>query len=150
MKYITNNNDFISLFTIIIIIVIFILKIENNIETLFSTRDKDLHKHLRRLFSPAFSIKYLNSLEEFMHNTLENLVNKIDDTIKASPNGKEAPFDIWKGLQCYSLDIVGDTMFGQTFDMIKNESHPVPDCIAGEMRFAAKVIIIILIVNVLK
>ncbi|CAO3610605.1 unnamed protein product [Cunninghamella echinulata] len=111
---------------------------KNNVDTLFSTRDKDLHKHLRRLISPAFSIKYLNSLEEFMHNTLENLVNKIDDTIKASPNGKEAPFDIWKGLQSYSLDIVGDTMFGQTFDMIKNESHPVPDCIAAEMRFAAK------------
>ncbi|CAO3622924.1 unnamed protein product [Cunninghamella echinulata] len=109
---------------------------KNNIETLFSTRDKDLHKHLRRLFSPAFSIKYLNSMEGLMHNTLENLINKIDNTIKSSPNGKEAPFDIWKGLQNYSLDIVGDTMFGQSFDMIKNESHPVPDCIAAEVRFA--------------
>ncbi|CAO3635624.1 unnamed protein product [Cunninghamella blakesleeana] len=112
---------------------------KNNVETLFSTRDKDLHKHLRRLISPAFSIKYLNSLEEFMHQILIDLVDKIDDTIAANPNG-QAPFDIWKGFQCYSLDVVGSTMFNGSFNLIKNESHPVPDAIAYEMRFSAKLL----------
>ncbi|KAI8336564.1 cytochrome P450 [Chlamydoabsidia padenii] len=112
---------------------------KNGVDTLFSTRDKGLHKHLRRLISPAFSIKYLNSLEEHMHDVLETLMNKIDGAVT---NGKDGAgvVNLWKLFQHTALDIIGTTAFGQSFDMINKESHPVPDSIAEEMRWSSWVV----------
>ncbi|ORZ05408.1 cytochrome P450 [Absidia repens] len=116
---------------------------KNGIDTTFSTRSKTLHKQLRRLVSPAFSIKYLNSLEEHMHDVLETLMDKIDDKVVASSpeQGQQvAEVDIWKLFQHTALDIIGTTAFGQTFNMIKTESHPVPDTISEEMRWSSWVV----------
>ncbi|KAI8079930.1 cytochrome P450 [Halteromyces radiatus] len=108
---------------------------KNGIDTTFNIRDKDAHKHLRRLISPAFSIKYLNSLETHMHDMLQNLLDKIYSKVGDHPE-QGAVVDIWKLWQHLGLDVIGTTAFGQTFDMIKNESHPVPDSIASEMRWS--------------
>ncbi|KAI8096496.1 cytochrome P450 [Halteromyces radiatus] len=111
----------------------------NGIDTTFTTRDKGVHKHIRRLISPAFSIKYLNSLEDHMHDMLQNLLDKVYSKVGDHPE-QGAVVDIWKLWQHLALDVIGTTAFGQTFDMIKNESHPVPDVIAAEMRWSGWVV----------
>ncbi|KAI8379333.1 cytochrome P450 [Radiomyces spectabilis] len=105
--------------------------------TLFSTRDKVFHKQRRRIVSPAFSVKYLNSLEVFMDSATEALVRKIDSDIKQNSSGE---VDIWILLQCLALDIIGETAFGQTFNMIENNSHFVPVTITERMRFASMMV----------
>ncbi|ORX46274.1 cytochrome P450 [Hesseltinella vesiculosa] len=109
---------------------------KNNVESLFSTRDKKVHKHLRRLISPAFSVKYLNSLEGFFHDTLKAMIHKVDTQLQAN-NNQPTAIDTWKMWQSLALDIIGTTAFGQSFNMIENESHPVPDTISWEMRHSS-------------
>ncbi|KAI8071386.1 cytochrome P450 [Gongronella butleri] len=109
---------------------------KNDTHTLFSTRDKAFHKNQRRLISPAFSIKYLNSLEELMHEVMSTMLKRVSSQVDAN-GGKATSVDVWHMWQTLALDTIGTTAFGQSFNMIENDSHPVPDCIAREMRLAS-------------
>ncbi|KAI8875596.1 cytochrome P450 [Backusella circina FSU 941] len=84
----------------------------------------------RRIMSPAFSIKYINSLEPFMTSVTESLLEKIDKEIE---NNSET-VDIWNLYQCLALDIIGETAFGQSFRMIENNSHYITKAIGKELR----------------
>ncbi|CAO3652710.1 unnamed protein product [Mucor hiemalis] len=105
--------------------------------SVFSATDKVWHKRRRRLISPAFSVKYLASLEPFMRKVAENLVSKIDKEIDKANNGEYVEIDIWTLLQCFALDIIGETAFGTSFNMIEDNSHFVPAAINEEMRAGA-------------
>ncbi|CAO0790909.1 unnamed protein product [Mucor circinelloides] len=106
--------------------------------TLFSTTDAVWHKKRRRLVSPAFSIKYLNSMEPFMAKVAESLVYKIDSEIALnSDKDRYAKVDIWGLAQRLALDVIGETAFGQTFNMVENNDHFVPGAITNEMRETA-------------
>ncbi|CAO3649524.1 unnamed protein product [Mucor fragilis] len=105
--------------------------------TLFSTRDAVWHKKRRRIVSPAFSIKYLNSMEPFMAKVAESLVYKIDSEIALhGDKDNYASVDIWGLAQRLALDVIGETAFGQTFNMrlvssarkavLKNGGEPDP------------------------
>ncbi|KAI8879798.1 cytochrome P450 [Backusella circina FSU 941] len=106
-------------------------------QNLFSTRDKDFHKQRRRIVSPAFSIKYLNSLEPFMISVTESLIKKIGKQIENTKNDDFATIDIWNLYQCLALDVIGETAFGQTFEMVENNSHFITKAIAKEMEGSA-------------
>ncbi|KAG0169201.1 hypothetical protein DFQ28_003911 [Apophysomyces sp. BC1034] len=109
----------------------------DGVETLFSTRDVEFHKQRKRIMSPAFSNKYILSLEPFMAEATKVLVNKLNtDIAKAEKNGDMAVVDVWKAFQYLGLDIIGETAFGQSFNMVKNNSHAVPDAIEQLMKFA--------------
>lgn len=91
----------------------------------------------RRVVSPAFSIKYLNSLEPFMDKTLQSFIQKIDKDIKATRNQDGyGNVDLWVLFQCLALDIIGETAFGETFHMIENNNHPVPGSIGKSLMVA--------------
>ncbi|KAI8338009.1 cytochrome P450 [Chlamydoabsidia padenii] len=111
----------------------------SGMDTTFSTRDKEVHKRLRRLISPAFSIKYLNSLEGHLADVMDTLMNKIENAAAR----ENYNLDIWKLFEHSALDMIGTTAFGQSFNMLETESHPVPDSIAYEMRWASWVNIVI-------
>ncbi|KAI9473437.1 MAG: cytochrome P450 [Benjaminiella poitrasii] len=106
--------------------------------TLFSTTDPVWHKQRRKIVSPAFSIKYLNSLEPFMTSVAKSLVCKIDEEIeKEHDEFNYGIIDIWSLMQRLTLDVIGETAFGETFHMIENNSHFVPAAITQEMRRSA-------------
>ncbi|KAF1799833.1 cytochrome P450 CYP5313 [Mucor lusitanicus] len=106
--------------------------------TLFSTTDAVWHKKRRRLVSPAFSIKYLNSMEPFMAKVAESLVHKIDsEIVLQGDKDSYASVDIWGLAQRLALDVIGETAFGQTFNMVENNDHFVPGAITDEMRATA-------------
>ncbi|KAI8144332.1 cytochrome P450 [Fennellomyces sp. T-0311] len=106
--------------------------------TLFSTTDKGFHKQRRRVVSPAFSIKYLNSLEPYMQTTTESFVKRIDNDISETKRADGyGQVDVWILLQYLALDIIGETAFGQTFHMLEDNDHIVPKTITRNMETAA-------------
>ncbi|KAI9277181.1 cytochrome P450 [Phascolomyces articulosus] len=109
--------------------------------TLFSTTDKSFHKQRRRVLSPAFSVKYINGLEHFMLSTLTCFVNRIDRDIESTrllvnDNGF-GQVDIWKVLAYLALDIIGETAFGETFNMLETNDHFVPHIIASNLKLSS-------------
>ncbi|KAI8099826.1 cytochrome P450 [Halteromyces radiatus] len=111
-------------------------------QTLFNTRDKVFHKQRRRIVSPAFAIKYLNSLEPFMDSCTEAFIHRIDRDIAqtmSQPDGF-GTVDIWSLLACLALDIIGNTAFGESFNMVDTNDHFIPLAISKGMRFAPKLI----------
>ncbi|CAO0800979.1 unnamed protein product [Mucor circinelloides] len=106
--------------------------------TLFSTTDAVWHKKRRRVVSPAFSIKYLNSLEPFMTTVTESLIHKIDSEIAQDHDDLNyGTVDIWSLVQRLALDVIGETAFGQTFNMVEDNKHFVPSAISQEMKSSA-------------
>nr|CAG8612233.1 7798_t:CDS:10 [Entrophospora candida] len=83
------------------------IRADSSSETLFSTIDKKFHKQRRRTLSPAFSIKYMSSLEPLMETCIKDLIIK---------------------------DIIGETSFGGKFDGIKTVNHPLPGKVWLELR----------------
>ncbi|KAI7905069.1 cytochrome P450 [Cokeromyces recurvatus] len=111
-------------------------------ESMFNTTNKQFHKNRRRLVSPAFSIKYLSSLEPFMASVMNTFINKINQEIDESTNEEGyAVIDIWCLLQHVAFDIIGETAFGQTFHMIENKGdHCVMKYMLLRFKLAAYVI----------
>lgn len=73
-----------------------------------------------------------------MHDVLDTVMNKIEGKVDETHGQNDgAVVDIWKLFQHTALDIIGTTAFGQTFDMVSKESHPVPDAISEEMRWSS-------------
>ncbi|KAI8144334.1 cytochrome P450 [Fennellomyces sp. T-0311] len=103
--------------------------------TLFNTREKPFHKQRRRLISPAFSVKYINSLEKYMLSTAESFVRRIDRDIEATQDQNGYGLvDIWILLRHLALDIIGETAFGKTFHMLENDDHLVPRTVKQNME----------------
>ncbi|KAI8144826.1 cytochrome P450 [Fennellomyces sp. T-0311] len=108
--------------------------------TLFSSVDKSFHKQRRRVVSPAFSVKYLNSLEKYMLTTTQSFIDRVDRDIQATAGSDGfGTVDIWILLQYLALDIIGETAFGQTFHMLEASDHVVPRTISKSMQLGAAV-----------
>ncbi|KAK3835372.1 MAG: cytochrome P450 [Linnemannia elongata] len=108
---------------------------------LFSSRNKDFHKNRRRLVAPAFGLQYLRSLEPIMAECIHILIRKIDEILldptsvqngaKVLPKGH---INICSFMNRLSLDIIGETAFGESFDMVKDDNHPIPKQMAKSLK----------------
>ncbi|KAG0269390.1 hypothetical protein DFQ27_003718 [Actinomortierella ambigua] len=108
---------------------------------LFSARDKDFHRARRRLVSPAFGLAYLRTLEPIMQECIGLLIRKIDATLQdpGSANGNAHPqghIDIYSLLNRLSFDIIGSSAFGQSFNLIENDTNPIIEQIAASLKRA--------------
>ncbi|ORZ04879.1 cytochrome P450 [Lobosporangium transversale] len=103
-------------------------------ENLFSARNKSLNKNRRRLVAPAFGLQYLQSLEPLIHKCISSLLQEIDGILDGSRTAKNktskalppGQINIYSFMIRLSLDIIGETIFGQSFEMVKDDAHPVP------------------------
>ncbi|KAI9242756.1 MAG: cytochrome P450 [Podila humilis] len=107
---------------------------------LFSSRNKDFHKNHRRLITPAFGLSFLPSLEPLMQDCTRVLISKLDEVL-ATPDSVPQATVLPKGqvnicsfLNRLSLDIIGETAFGQTFQMVLHNDHPVPKLLAKSLK----------------
>ncbi|KAF9961169.1 hypothetical protein BGZ70_008346 [Mortierella alpina] len=112
---------------------------------LFSSRNKDFHKNRRRLVAPAFGLQYLRTLEPIMHDCIHVMIQKIDEillnprsvktgtekTAKVLPPGH---INICSFMNRLSLDIIGETAFGESFQMVRHDDHPVPRQMAKTLK----------------
>ncbi|KAF9925204.1 hypothetical protein BGZ67_008852 [Mortierella alpina] len=108
--------------------------------TMFSSTDKYFHKNRRRLIAPAFGLQYLQSLEPIIHDCIHEFLCKVDEVLEdpgADKNKKPLPeghIDICSLMLRLSLDIIGETALGQSFHMIRDNSHLLPALIAKGMK----------------
>lgn len=112
----------------------------NNQHNLFSSRNKDFHKNRCRLVAPAFRLSYLRSLEPIMHESIGIMLQKVDELLenpravkgkKVLPKGQ---INICSFMMRLSVDIIGETAFGQSFEMVKDDVHPVPGQMARTLK----------------
>ncbi|KAF8930172.1 hypothetical protein BGZ58_008423 [Dissophora ornata] len=109
--------------------------------SLFSSRNKDFHKNRRRLVAPAFGLQYLRSLELIMDDCIHVLIKKVDeilaDPLSVKKGAKVLPpghINVCSFMNRLSLDIIGETAFGETFQMVKDDSHPIPKQMAKSLK----------------
>ncbi|CAG8515706.1 8434_t:CDS:10 [Paraglomus occultum] len=92
--------------------------------------DKHIAKEIiinkRRLLSPAFSVKYIRSLEPLIAKCVRELTENISSAIKENAPNEEAVINIYKLICHTTLDAIGETAFGGSFNMIQNGNHPLP------------------------
>ncbi|KAI9279202.1 cytochrome P450 [Umbelopsis sp. AD052] len=108
-------------------------------QTMFNTLDKDFHKTRRRVVSPAFSVKYLAALEHLISDSVGEFVQHINSAVDTAHlhNQPSAEVDMWRLLQFTALDVIGATAFDQSFNMVKDGSHPLPATITRNLTNAA-------------
>ncbi|TPX31231.1 hypothetical protein SmJEL517_g05368 [Synchytrium microbalum] len=98
-----------------------------------TVQDKHNHKFLRRFLSPAFSIKYLNGLEKYMADLFQKLATKLERRAKESSSG-ETTINIWKETKAYSVDVIGETAFGNSFGAVETGKAPIVDILERGLR----------------
>jgi hypothetical protein len=72
-----------------------------------------------------------------MTSVSESLIKKISKQIDSAKNNNLVTIDIWNLYQCLALDVIGETAFGQTFEMVENNSHFITKAIEKEMKGSA-------------
>ncbi|RKP27279.1 cytochrome P450 [Syncephalis pseudoplumigaleata] len=94
-------------------------------ENIFSTRNVEFHKKLKRIISPVFSATSVAELEPLISKVGVELLAKRIDAYAAA----EETFDISALLHYTTLDIIGAVSFGGSFNTLverpNEEPHPV-------------------------
>ncbi|KAJ3335237.1 hypothetical protein HDU93_006089 [Gonapodya sp. JEL0774] len=96
--------------------------LETDPDNLFMTVDRAFHRRARRMVTPAFSIRYLNNLGGYMVKVWDQFQRKVM-TLRDAEGW--APIDLNKAFHNIALDIIGETAFGRSFNMIETGNHPL-------------------------
>ncbi|KAK2053332.1 cytochrome P450 [Colletotrichum caudatum] len=85
---------------------------------LFGEIRPEPHKRLKRFLSPAFTVNYIDNLEQFFISTVRDLLDKYQTQINEDPvyyakQGIEV--DLMDDLHNVALDIMGECSFGKGF-----------------------------------
>ncbi|KAG4420054.1 hypothetical protein IFR04_006813 [Cadophora malorum] len=89
---------------------------------IFTERDKDAHKHRRRLLSNGFSISYLNNLEPAMLECIDVFQQFLEKKCEEA-NGY-AEVDMFSNLANATADVLTATVFGESWNLTKtNNTH---------------------------
>src|SRR5436305_1186925 len=65
--------------------------------------------------------------------TATSLTRKSNPSIQLNENGLPI-VDIYQLIQAISLDIIGETAFGGSFNLVKNGDHPLPGKVFQELK----------------
>lgn len=78
-----------------------------------------------------------------MAKTNDAMVARIDNDISKTHNADGyGTVDMWLIFQYLALDIIGETAFGETFNMLEKNDHPVPRTITQNMKTGSYVSIL--------
>lgn len=83
-------------------------------------QERNVHRHLRRLISPAFAPSYVASMEPLMRAVLTNFLRVME---KSARSGE--PRNLGKDFDHVALDIVGLTAYGLDFGLVTKGEHPL-------------------------
>ncbi|CAG8570740.1 16323_t:CDS:2 [Racocetra persica] len=116
------------------------IRSDPNFPTLFSATDKPFHQKRRKLLSSAFSIKYIATLEPLMRSCTNVLLQKVLSL--ANSNSKSIDYDvnglpilnIYEIVQACTFDVIGETAFGGSFNIVEKENHPLPEKVFLELK----------------
>ncbi|KAJ9088946.1 hypothetical protein DSO57_1017888 [Entomophthora muscae] len=88
--------------------------------TVFSTDDREFHQKRKRIIAPAFSQKYIDSLDESIRRAgIEPMIEILD---RHASEGSMA--DLYLLFGSSTIDVIGEVSFGKTFNTIRAGGHP--------------------------
>lgn len=88
---------------------------------LFSAIEREYHSKVRKLVSPAFSIKTLENVEKTVYEVgSQGLVNHIRTNIN---NEMAEVFDMFQLFHCLTFDVISQLVFGTNFNTIFDEQN---------------------------
>jgi cytochrome P450 len=99
------------------------------VHSIVSERDVDAHGQMRRYLSHAFSDRSLTEQEDTISRTIDAW---IEGALERG-SGKKG-FNMGKGFEMMTFDIIGDLAFGETFGGVETGKSclslvlPSPDC----------------------
>ena len=79
---------------------------------------KIITNFLSRNFSHAFSDKTLRESESILQHYIERMIEKLHSTTLQ-------PINIIEGIECALFDIIGDLVFGSSFDSVESSERHV-------------------------
>ncbi|KIS65755.1 Cytochrome P450 monooxygenase involved in Ustilagic Acid production [Mycosarcoma maydis] len=95
---------------------------------MFTTVNKEYHRSRRRLMSPAFAVEFTRQLEPFLVDATTKLFEGYHQRVqKASDPFKPLLFNVYEDLACLAMDILGETAFGVSFNLVACRDDPGAD-----------------------
>jgi cytochrome P450 len=89
------------------------------VHSIVSERDVDAHAQMRRHLAHAFSDRSLSEQEALVAETVDKFVRVVGER-----GGRKGGFDISKGLEMMTFDIIGDLAFGEVFGGVESGECP--------------------------
>ncbi|RJE23813.1 Cytochrome P450 [Aspergillus sclerotialis] len=94
--------------------------------TLVSFTNKKDYQARKRLISSMFGIRSIRGLQPMMQNCIDNLVDKLRKECANTENKVDGTVvDIYHFIHATAVDIIGETIFGQPFNILDTGSHPL-------------------------
>ena len=95
-------------------------------QNIVTTTDPVIHARMRKLLSNSFTEKSLRSQEPLIESYADLLMTRLRSLTASSDNGVNgAVIDLVDWANYFTVDIIGDLAFGESFDCLKNsEYHP--------------------------
>ncbi|KAJ5971596.1 cytochrome P450 [Penicillium vulpinum] len=94
--------------------------------TLIAYTDKKAYSQRKRLISSMFGLRYIRSMQPSMLDCITVLVKQLEARCQSAGDGI-VKVDMQHLIQSLAVDIIGITTFGQSFNVVDNGSHPLPD-----------------------
>ncbi|KAL4936460.1 hypothetical protein BDV06DRAFT_227874 [Aspergillus oleicola] len=111
--------------------------------TLVSFTNKKDYQARKRLIASMFGIRSIRGLQPVMRSCIDTMMEKLGQEYKITGGQKDgAVVDIYHFIHATAVDIIGETVFGQSFNLLEVGSHPLPEHIAigltitGILQFA--------------
>jgi cytochrome P450 len=93
----------------------------HGVSSIDSERDPQRHANMRRLLANAFTMTSLTEQEELIRGSIDRFM----DVFRAKAIEQDAAFDVTKGYERMTFDIIGDLAFGEPFGALETETpHP--------------------------
>ncbi|KAI1879080.1 hypothetical protein JX265_003257 [Neoarthrinium moseri] len=93
-----------------------------NIPNVFGMRDENAHSTRRRLMAHSFSIATVKGMEQYLDTNIAIMRQKI-----AKYASEQQAFDLCQVLHYYTIDVLGELAFGQSFHaQINDDEKSVP------------------------
>ncbi|KAH6714088.1 cytochrome P450 [Leptodontidium sp. MPI-SDFR-AT-0119] len=99
---------------------------------IFTERDKDAHKHRRRLLSNGFSINYLNHLEPAMMECVDAFQEFLEQ--KCEEGHGSAEIDMFSNLANVTADVLTATVFGESWNLTKTNNTHLKEIFAKQLQ----------------
>lgn len=72
---------------------------------------------------------------------MKKCVRSLEDVLdeRCRKDGPNATFDCWNLMSCVTADIIGETAFGGSFELVKNGQHPIRKMFSESLKRGAMV-----------
>lgn len=109
--------------------------------TLIAFTEKEPYRQRKRMMSTMFGIKYIRSMEPLMKDCVRVALKTVGETCdKSAPDA--ALLDLQHLIHSLAIDIIGITTFGDSFHVVENGAHPLPDRLKAGLKLSGLALLI--------